>query len=269
MPFVPAFTLALALGQAYPPPPPPPAACCVAGTPEAAVHLRAGFFPLPLVDFGLRLGVVARQLRGRVHFYDRGRMVMVDDGADCCAPAPLPPPPPPPTMIFVQPPPPAPPPPPAGPAPARAWKARDRVALVWLPFGATAIGAENRPTVGARQGTVALEARGFSGGTRLKLDYEYMGFGKIVDAGFKYDFNDTYGHLKPFLSVTGGVSFIDPENKPRFTVAGAAGLDFFITQDTFVSAQVQARRFTDRQDSAALPAGVTQVAALVGAGMYF
>lgn len=149
---------------------------------------------------------------------------------------------------------------------------RGEIGVVWLPLGTARLftpGDRDAAPVDAA-GLLALELRAQTGGGRLRLALEYASFGRVGEVGFKYDFNDG-GALRPFLVIAAGGARLDGEDDLRFAVAGSVGLDLYLGQNAFLSAELRGRRFTegDRSLDEATLGSLGQSTALLGAGFFF
>jgi len=242
--------LAAALGQTCPSPPsrfgPPP--CAAANVPGCVPGYR-------------------RQVDAR------GRVTYVCDPA-YGAPAPAAGP-----DAYAAPPPPAevPPSPPYAPAPTYqpryepTWNAprrepRGQLGVVLMP-GTTTV---DRGASSDGAGAVALEVRGFGGGTRLRLGFEYTRLTRVADVALKYDFGN--GILRPFLALgVGGARFdrVDLDRAWHPTGSISAGLDLYLDRDFFVTFEAKQRAFTHDTPTGLEASAIHQTSLFVGAGFYF
>ena len=176
-------------------------------------------------------------------------------------------------------PPPAPEPPPA-PVPAAltaapAPEGRGTFGLVFMPGASSDVTGAFKLDFSQQNshaaGAIALELRAATGGGRLRFEVEGGSFGRIVEGGVKYDFNDR-GTLRPFLGLAAGAGAIDPNRSWRLEGAASVGLDFYVTSNCFGTFELKGRRFA-QQDSGSshyglAPAPLYQSALFAGIGVY-
>lgn len=249
------LVLAAALGQACPAPDsrygPPP--CAAANVPGCLPGYR-------------------RQVDGW------GRVTYVCDPAAYGAPAPEPAPyaapaPAPAPGPYAEPAPaPAPPvepPPPSYAVPWRAGRAepRGQVAFVLMPGTATL----DRGTTSDGAGALAMELRGFRGGARLRLGFEYTRLTRVAEAALKFDFNEG-GLVRPFLALGVGAARFDRVDLDRNwhpTGSISAGLDLYLARDFFLTAELKQRAFTQDLGNGLEVSSIHQTSFFAGAGFYF
>jgi hypothetical protein len=147
------------------------------------------------------------------------------------------------------------------------------VGLVLLPFGSSSLSSDLQgwQTYNNWQGAVALELRGPRGGGRVRFGGEFSEHDRIFDVSLKYNFLD-WSPIQPFLTVGAGGALLGPETIWRATFSVSGGIDFYLTRDFFITAELKGRGFSDLSDQDRrnyYGSGVTMSTVLVGAGVYF
>jgi len=170
---------------------------------------------------------------------------------------------------------PPPPPPPARyyPPPAQAHSPRGLVGLVLMPIGSASLSSdlEGWQTHNNWHGAVALELRAPRGGGRVRFGGEFSDHDRILDVSLKYNFLD-WSPIQPFLTVGAGAGMLGPETVWRATFSVSGGIDFYLTRDFFLTAELKGRAFSNLSDfdpQNRYGSGVTMSTVLVGAGVYF
>ncbi len=149
---------------------------------------------------------------------------------------------------------------------------RGQIALVIMP-GVSAYPAHTGMGLDETkaEGQIAVEFRGTVGGARIRLTGEWTDFGKIGELSFKYDFFDGF-FFRPFLALGLGVASINPDAGLRAAGSAAAGVDWYISRDFFLTGELKGRVFTEGTRGAAhglVISNQRQVALLAGMGFYF
>jgi hypothetical protein len=143
---------------------------------------------------------------------------------------------------------------------------RGQLGIVLMPGTATV----DRGASGDGAGAVALELRGFSGGARLRLGFEYTRFTRVADVALKYDFGN--GPLRPFVALgLGGARFerADLERAWHPSASISGGLDLYLDRDFFVTLEAKQRAFTHDTPTGLEASAIHQTSFFVGAGFYF
>jgi hypothetical protein len=175
---------------------------------------------------------------------------------------------------YPPPPPPAYPPPPARYYPPQPQaQPRGLVGLVLMPVGSSSLQSDLQgwQTTNEWHGAVALELRPPRGGGRVRFGGEFSDHDRILDVSLKYNFFD-WSPVQPFLTVGAGAGNLGPETAWRATFSVSGGVDFYLTRDFFVTAELKGRTFSNLSDmdpSNHYGRGVTMSTVLVGAGVYF
>jgi hypothetical protein len=184
---------------------------------------------------------------------------------------------------YPPPPPPSYPPPAYAPPPryrqaqAQQQQPRGMVGLVFMPLGSATLSSDETGTTYASQvhGALALEVRspyyGPLSGARLRFVGELSEHDRVLEASFKYNFLDPLP-LQPFIALGMGAARLGPEVDWRAEFAASAGIDFFLTPNFFLSAELKGRAFSDPPASsltAVYGNGVSQGIALFGLGAFF
>jgi hypothetical protein len=149
---------------------------------------------------------------------------------------------------------------------------RGRLALVFMPGRTTdpAVGTNGGRELDRAAAAAALELRGRSGGARLRVQAQYTELGRVAELGLKYDFFDR-SPIRPFVGLAVGGSLLDPDTRWRASGSAFAGLDLYLDRNAFLTAEIQGRRFANRNSDGQRGLDLSerrQTTVLVGIGMY-
>jgi hypothetical protein len=120
-------------------------------------------------------------------------------------------------------------------------------------------------------GAFALEVRPDYGGGRLRLSFDGSRYLRAAELGLKYDFLD-WSPVRPFVAIALGAGTIDPDPSWRLTGSIAGGVDFYVTQNVFFTAELKGRAFTEHSGAVAYgldPGTLHQTTFFMGIGLYF
>jgi hypothetical protein len=166
------------------------------------------------------------------------------------------------------------PPPVYGPVPAyrSQQESRLQLGLVWAPAGVTSLSDWDRTWRAEDRyaGLLGVALRGPVSGAELRFSFEFGPLVRVEELSIKYAFNEP-GAVRPFLGLGLGAAQLDRDlgldTRTRAELSLAAGLDFFVTRDFFLTTELKVRGFANRHDAAS-NTDLAQAVFFFGAGMF-